>query len=216
MAILLRKTPQGILEARIESTTSFVLMDRSIRVVNGFEIRMIKYLHHYDPNRHSDVEIVYALSCVSMKMLTATRNCPQGMFGTDGRRGTSKPVYYPHLSFLTLRSLDTSPSAVLHDGKGNIYSGSNIYSDRGNQAGSLCLGERLDPAEWGPVDLLLYNEANRDLPWRGSILPGEWITHKTEEGKLRVFHIHQWHPAASIRILDTALYEDASRRLGHS
>jgi hypothetical protein len=43
-----------------------------------------------------------------------------------------------------------------------------------------------------PVDLLLYNNANRDLQWKGSALEGKWVDTLNAGSKLKVFEIEKW------------------------
>ena len=64
----------------------------------------------------------------------------------------------------------SSPRAYILNTDGDILGGANIYPD-----GYLCLGDQYETTGIEPLEMFLFNDANGDLPYRGSRFEGDWL-----------------------------------------
>lgn len=163
MSATFRKTPKGEIEVSSIADGAPILISRSFRIVEGFRVDIAHWL---DPNA---MRCWFALRNPCIPMLDNRED--DEVFGhhSDDGYGDSRLVRYEGVVLMLVNSLQSDPFAYLLDTRGNVLAGGNIYPE-----GNYCLGDSFNPLSLQPVEMLLHNEANDDLVWKGDWLQGSW------------------------------------------
>lgn len=173
MSICFRRTPKGKIEASFRPGPCFVLVSKTLRVVDDFRMDI---LHFIAPDLQ---QCWYTLSGIQLNMLNnhPRANCQFGLSG--GGRATSTRFRWEGKVYLVIPKISNTDYIHLVNPEGKLLAGSNIHG-----SGSLCLGMSPNPFIMDGLDALLMNKANNDLGWRGSNATGTW--------KTNIFHASQW------------------------
>jgi hypothetical protein len=173
------KTENGVMMARPVKCDPWMRLPTKIRIAESIPIRIAQWIN---PEQMS---AWWVLDRLVMSMLY-TDTSTEGEFRSL-EDGDSEPVWvrWDHPVLLHCPNIKHSPDIIyLLNEHGEVLSGSNIHGSR-----NLCLGEYFNYLSTHPVELLISNEANNDLNWRGRALLGEW--HSTH------FQIETWPPIQS-------------------
>lgn len=185
MSAIFRKSSSGI-EACVTHDGSPVLVSRSFRMVDGFRVDIA---HWIDP---ANMLCWFALRNPCIPMLDNSED--EEFFGynsdSDNDR-ESKLVRYEGVILMLVSDLRDDQRPYLLDLKGRILAGSNVYG-----SGHYCLGDAFNPLSLQPVEMLLHNEANDDLGWRGHYLSGTWLENHFLCTEWPTLNHHQSPPAA--------------------
>lgn len=173
------KTENGIIMARPVECEPWMRLPTKIRISQGVPIRIAQWINP------KEMSVWWVLDRLVMSMLySGESECGEFVSDEDSE---SEPalVRWDHPALLHCPDIKNRPDTIyLLNEKGEALSGSNIFP-----GGNLCLGEYFNPLSTHPVELLINNEANDDLNWRGQALLGDWQpTH---------FQIETWPPILS-------------------
>lgn len=193
MSAIFRKTASNDIEVSVTNDQSPVLLARSFRMVKEHRVDLALWLD--------------ATSCASY--IALHNPCIQMLdnvgggndFGMDGDNDAeSQYMRYNGVVLLCIPELNysTEPNAYLIDLHGRALAGSNVYG-----GGNLCLGDTFNPFTLQAAELLLHNEANDDLGWRGGLLEGRWHDY--------IFHATTWPTLSHIKIPPDAILADIRR-----
>lgn len=188
MAFITKFDDKGELLVSIQPGSNTLLLNKTKRIIGDFPIEI---LHFFNPDRGW---AVWALNRIRTSMLTDQGEGGRSFYCASKSNGTPKPVQYLKPVYMYAHRAMTCEGVMLCDRSGNVLAGSNIY-DPGfgdAKAHTLCLGSHWQGMTLEPVDLMLYNNANRDLSWRGDELMGKWIQAENNGSKIKVFEIDTW------------------------
>lgn len=188
MSIQIRKKENGRLEARILSKDKVVLLNKTFRENAG---ERIDITHIWLPTQNTWVWII---SNLVMEMLNSENNQDDNeIYYSDEERNIKEVkrqlVHFPGTTILASPFIHGDPIYLL-DTNGAVLAGSNIHT-----AGNLCLGDSFSPTGMAPVELLIYNKANKDLSFYGEPISGEYKARK-DTTRTKIFKINEWTPAS--------------------
>lgn len=186
MSIQIRKKENGRLEARILSKNKVVVLNKTFRESAG---ERIDITHIWLPTQNTWAWII---SNLVMEMLNSKNNEEDNeIYYSDDERINKEVkrqlVHFPGTTILASPASYGDPIHLL-DTNGAILAGSNIHA-----GGNLCLGDSFSPTGVAPVELLIYNKANRDLPFHGEPIYGEYKPRK-DACRSSIFKISEWKP----------------------
>lgn len=98
----------------------------------------------------------------------------------DGNFPEASPIWvvYEHPVILHIPSL-INPCVKMINRDGWVLAGTNIYDESFTNPWHICIGDTFDPLSPNVVEMLLANEANKDLYWRGDPLHGSFKNDST-------------------------------------
>jgi hypothetical protein len=93
----------------------------------------------------------------------------------EGNFPEASPIWvvYEKPVILHIPSLTNSYVRMINR-EGWVLAGTNIYDDGFTHPWAICIGDTFDPIGPNVVELLLSNQANKDLYWRGEALCGSF------------------------------------------
>ncbi len=184
MSFLTKKAPDGSTLVSIQPGHRTLLLNKAFRMVGEYRVDVLHFANF------DDGWVCFALNRIRMSMLNSF-NQETNTFGSDGS-GSSKPVQYDRPVFIHVPEYRKPEGIFLCDRDGRVYGGSNTYPSGHSETkcSALCLGNSFNPLTLEPVELLLFNNANRDLSWKGDWLTGKWVKEPGITNK--VFHIETW------------------------
>jgi len=186
MAITYKRNEKGQILAKIGQGPSTVLVSKRFRMQGERRVDVIQFLNMDEGWAR------FAIRNLSMPMLYHT-SAEDGHFQSYGRTGESRMTQYDGIVYLTIPDIKNTEAIHLTDAEGGVLAGSNLYGSSwvtSPKFKGVCLGATFNPLSLEPVDLLLFNRANRDLDWQGEPLHGAWIS--TNALPRPIFNITQW------------------------
>ena len=171
------KTENGKILARPFKCDPWMRLPTKIRVSEGVPIRIAQWINPIE------MSVWWVLDRLVMQMLNSEDCNGANEFSyAEDQEHESSWVRWDSPVLLHCPDIRHDPDGIyLLNGHGEALSGSNIHGSR-----KLCLGDQFNPLTTHPVELLITNEANDDLNWRGEPLIGKWESN--------YFQIETWPP----------------------
>jgi hypothetical protein len=184
MAYQIKRDTNGQLLARRVDGPPIIQAESSFRMHGRFRVNI---KHFINPETS---ECWWALSRLRTSLLRDSPRDGPHFICRDKNYGRPMLVQYDQPLILWCANWLIAETPVkLLDLQGGVLSGSNIYGESfGQKNNCLCLGGSLNPLSLQPVEMLLFNQANRDLSWQGGSLAGEWQNPPNDQH----FLIHSW------------------------
>ncbi len=184
MSFITKQAPDGSTLVSVQPGPRTLLLNKAFRMVGNFRVDVLHFANF------DDGWSCFALNRLRMSMLNSF-NQADGIFGTS-TGGSSTPVQFDGPVFVFIPDFTKPDRVFLCDALGRVYAGSNTYptSYSDIKCSALCLGDTFNPLTLEPIDLLLFNNANRDLAWKGDWLTGTWV--KEPGVSAKIFNITTW------------------------